>query len=66
LTRGNLSSHLAKLEEAGYVAIQKRFLGRKPNTLCSLTPTGRKAFREYWANWQRILNEVSSQDEGTD
>jgi len=65
LTRGNLSSHLVKLEEAGYVVIEKRFLGRKPNTLCRLTPAGREAFREYWANWQLILQEVLNRDEAT-
>lgn len=47
LTQGNLSSHLAKLEEAGYVAIDKMFKGKYPLTVCSLTPKGREAFSEY-------------------
>lgn len=44
---GNLSVHLRKLEEAGYVAIDKSFLGRKPVTRVRLTPEGRKAFVRY-------------------
>ncbi len=47
LTQGNLSSHLAKLEEAGYVRIEKTFAGKVPRTLLSITPTGRKAFKKY-------------------
>ena len=44
---GNLSVHLRKLEEAGYVAIEKSFVGRKPLTRVVLTPEGRKAFVTY-------------------
>lgn len=47
LTKGNLSSHLTKLETAGYVAIQKTFRGKFPLTLCSLTPLGKQAFARY-------------------
>lgn len=47
LTQGNLSSHLAKLESAGYVLIQKTFKGKYPLTICSLTQKGRAAFDEY-------------------
>jgi len=65
LTKGNLSSHLSKLEEAGYVEIEKRFLGKVPNTLCRLTPTGRKAFTEYWTRWQRIVEWVSGEGQAT-
>ena len=46
-TDGNLSTHLAKLEEAGYVAIKKKFVGKKPSTLCALTEKGRGAFLGY-------------------
>lgn len=46
-TDGNLSVHLRKLEEAGYVAIEKSFVGRKPMTRVRLTPEGRKAFVGY-------------------
>ena len=48
-TQGNLSSHLAKLEEAGYVAIEKKFKGKLPLTVCRLTPSGRAAFAGYSA-----------------
>jgi DNA-binding MarR family transcriptional regulator len=47
LTKGNLSAHLTKLEEAGYVNIEKTFRGKIPLTLCSLTENGRKAFEGY-------------------
>jgi DNA-binding MarR family transcriptional regulator len=46
-TQGNLSVHLRKLEDAGYIAIEKSFLGRKPNTRARLTPAGAAAFRTY-------------------
>ncbi|HME11645.1 MAG TPA: transcriptional regulator [Candidatus Acidoferrum sp.] len=47
LTQGNLSSHLAKLEEAKYVVITKTFKGKYPLTICSITTAGRRAFGEY-------------------
>ena len=47
LTKGNLSSHLMRLEEAGYVHISKSFRGKLPLTTCSLTATGRDAFQIY-------------------
>jgi DNA-binding transcriptional ArsR family regulator len=47
LTQGNLSSHLAKLEDVGYVLIEKTFKGKYPLTICSLTRKGRDAFDEY-------------------
>ena len=46
-TQGNLSVHLKKLEEAGYVAIAKSFVNNKPLTRVSITPTGRNAFSAY-------------------
>lgn len=46
-TDGNLSVHLRKLEEAGFVAVTKRFVGRKPLTEASMTEVGRKAFLAY-------------------
>jgi DNA-binding MarR family transcriptional regulator len=48
-TQGNLSSHLAKLEDAGYVEIEKKFKGKLPLTVCRLTPKGRVAFEQYSA-----------------
>ncbi|WP_297506578.1 transcriptional regulator [uncultured Caulobacter sp.] len=47
VTQGNLSVHLRKLEEAGYVAIDKSFVGRKPLTRARLTEAGRAAFARY-------------------
>lgn len=47
LTKGNLSSHLSKLEEAGYVNIEKTYKGKIPLTICNLTDKGRKAFEDY-------------------
>jgi DNA-binding transcriptional ArsR family regulator len=48
LTKGNLSSHLSKLEEAGLVEIEKRFIAKKPYTMVRLTGTGREALEGYW------------------
>jgi len=47
LTKGNLSAHLSKLEEAGYVEIEKTFRGKYPLTICRLTEKGREAFEAY-------------------
>ena len=47
VTQGNLSVQLRKLEEAGYVTIEKSFLGRKPRTQIRLTSDGRAAFADY-------------------
>ena len=47
LTKGNLSVHLSKLEEVGYISIEKTFRGKYPLTLCHLTPRGRSAFDRY-------------------
>jgi len=48
LTKGNLSSHLTKLEEAGLVAIHKRFVRKKPNTNIALTESGRTRITQHW------------------
>ena len=58
LTWGNLSSHLARLEAAGYVAIEKEFLGKKPHTMVSLTGEGRQAFKEYRRNMKDRLENL--------
>ena len=55
LTRGNLSSHLVRLEEAGYVKIEKTFRGKVPLTLCRLTRAGRSAFDAYRQTFKRAL-----------
>lgn len=48
LTKGNLSSHLSKLQEAGLVEIEKRFVEKKTQTLARLTGNGREALESYW------------------
>ena len=58
LTDGNLSVHLRKLEEAGYVAIEKRFVGKKPNTRVALTAEGRTAFAAYLEAIARLVEGV--------
>ncbi len=46
-TAGNLSVQLDKLSGAGYIAVEKGFAGKKPRTVCRVTPQGRQAFEEY-------------------
>ncbi|MBP5687573.1 MAG: transcriptional regulator [Muribaculaceae bacterium] len=46
-TAGNLSVQLDKLVAAGYITVEKKFQGKKPLTLCSITDSGRQAFEEY-------------------
>ncbi len=58
LTKGNLSSHLSKLEQAGYVAIEKTYRGKIPLTLIRLTPQGREAFDEYREQIRAIAAEL--------
>lgn len=55
LTKGNLSSHLARLEEAGYVAVQKTFKGKIPLTILRLTPAGKGAFDVYKKSLNGLL-----------
>lgn len=54
-TDGNLSVHLRKLEEAGFVTVTKSFQGRKPLTRASLTDTGRTAFVHYLDAMQLLV-----------
>ena len=54
-TDGNLGAQMLKLEEAGYVAMEKRFAGRKPQTLYRMTAAGRKALAGYVAALKRLL-----------
>jgi DNA-binding MarR family transcriptional regulator len=59
-TDGNLSTHLRKLEEAGYVAIDKSFVDRKSLTRIRLTAAGRDAFIAYLAAMSRLVDEASA------
>jgi DNA-binding MarR family transcriptional regulator len=54
LTNGNLSSHLAKLDEAGLVTIEKKFVHKKPNTHVALTAVGKKRIADYWDQLERL------------
>jgi DNA-binding MarR family transcriptional regulator len=58
LSWGNLSTHLNKLEEAGYVAIEKGFKGKIPHTSIHLTKLGREAFKNYKQNIQQVLDDL--------
>lgn len=55
MTAGNLSTHLRKLEDAGYVVVEKSFEGRKPVTAIALTGAGRRAFEAYAASLEALL-----------
>jgi DNA-binding MarR family transcriptional regulator len=55
VTDGNLGAHLRKLEEAGYIAINKIFVERKPHTFVAVTPDGRRVFQEHVAALESIL-----------
>jgi len=57
LTFGNLSSHMSKLENAGYIDVEKEFIGKRPNTKLALTEIGREAFTDYR---EKIVDIVSS------
>jgi DNA-binding MarR family transcriptional regulator len=58
LTWGNMSSHLSKLENAGYVAVEKEFIDKKPHTTLKLTDKGRKAFKEYRKNMKQVFEDL--------
>jgi DNA-binding MarR family transcriptional regulator len=60
LTKGNLSAHLAKLEEAGYIQIEKTYRLKIPLTLCSLTPLGRAAYQSYRQQFQSFLKQTGN------
>jgi DNA-binding transcriptional ArsR family regulator len=58
LSKGNLSSHLARLEQARYVSIEKTFRGKLPLTVCRLTLVGRQAYRAYRAQLKRTVEHM--------
>jgi DNA-binding MarR family transcriptional regulator len=61
LTRGNLSSHLSKLEEAGYIEIEKTYKGRVPQTLVSITEQGRDAFLTYRQKLNELVQRINKE-----
>ena len=58
LTWGNMSSHLRKLEDAGYVSVEKEFIDKKPHTTLKLTDKGRTAFKEYRKNMKQVFEDL--------
>jgi DNA-binding MarR family transcriptional regulator len=59
LTWGNLSSHMSKLEDAGYIEVEKTFKGKKPNTMLRLTDEGRAAFQEYVQSMRQVFDDLT-------
>jgi DNA-binding MarR family transcriptional regulator len=55
MNKGTLSSHITRLEEAGYVEVEKTYRGKVPQTLLRLTKTGRKTFERYRSNLKKAL-----------
>lgn len=55
LSDGNLGSHLRKLEESDYVRIEKKFVDRKPKTICQTTPKGEEAYKGYIQALEQLI-----------
>ncbi len=60
VTDGNLSQHLRKLEEGGYIEVHKQFVKRRPKTTYSLTELGRERLADYIEKLEKILKEVKN------
>ena len=58
LSKGNLSSHLSKLEEADYINIEKTYRGKIPLTLCRLTKNGKQAFQDYCKQMKNFTESI--------
>jgi len=61
LTKGNLSAHLSRLEQAGYIQIEKTYRGKIPLTLSSLTDEGRRAFIAYRKQMKDIVESLTKE-----
>ena len=66
MTSGNLSTHLRKLEEGGYVKIDKTFVGRKPKTFVRLSTEGRAAFENYRESMKKLFAESPASTKGSE
>jgi DNA-binding MarR family transcriptional regulator len=55
---GNLSAHMSKLEDAGYLEVEKAFKDKRPNTMLRLTPQGRTAFKTYRQKMKQVLDDL--------
>ena len=62
LTRGNLTVHLSRLEEAGYIQVEKTIRGKFPHTEYRLTPQGAAAFDQYRKNLGRIFDKKDKEE----
>jgi DNA-binding MarR family transcriptional regulator len=60
LTNGNLSTHLSKLEAARLVGIEKKFVGKKPQTIVSLTDSGRSQLEDHWRQLKELRKQASA------
>ena len=58
LSWGNISTHLTKLQDAGYITIEKTFKGRKPHTIIHLSEAGRAAFKKYKQSLTQVLDDL--------
>ncbi|SFW73068.1 Winged helix DNA-binding domain-containing protein [Sinomicrobium oceani] len=56
VTDGNLASHAKALEQAGYISVQKQFIGKKPNTKYVVTTTGKTAFKKHLDALEKLIN----------
>jgi DNA-binding MarR family transcriptional regulator len=65
LTKGNLSSHLSKLEEAAFITITKQFVGKIPNTQVALTESGREAISTHWKQLDELRKGMSNVERRT-
>ena len=61
-TDGNLGAHVSTLETAGYIAVEKDFIGKKPRTRVALTKTGRRAFADYTAYLRDIIDSTNGSE----
>lgn len=58
LTKGNLASHLKKLEDEGYVSVRKEFIGRKPLTTYEVTKSGLESVKQYLSELEAFISRV--------
>lgn len=58
ITWGNLSAHVSKLEEAGYIEIEKTYQGKRPYTLLRMSPQGREAFKKYVKKMKNVMDNL--------
>ena len=58
LSQGNLSGHLSRLEDATYVKIEKGYIGKRPQTIISLTKQGRESFKKYIKNMRELFDDL--------